>query len=768
MPDALSRPLRASRALAVRQDAASGRPATLDEETRSVEVVASTEEPVLVMDWETWQPVREVLLMSGCRLPQAGRLVLLDAHSRCSVSNVLGSFRELRIERGADGAQLVGRMVFAGTPDVESAWRKVAEGHLTDVSIGYEVRAARELRAGEIFEADGRTFEGPLRVATDWALFELSLCPIGADPSAQVRQARSEKPPRNINRAGAAPGRKEKPMADTPHKRSLKERLRKLRALLGLRADQEPEEDKDKSESAREDATLVDDQGNPVDLEDMSDAELADAIDAVEALLAEAKDEADDAAEEMAPAGSDEARKRGKRARLLRALSAVGAMRGDRGLEALAERARITGIRNLARAHDLPQALEDEMINRGTTLERAQAEVSALLETRRGQGPGYHVSQGQDEGQKFRAAALDSLLMRCGCGRYGADPRAKDPQPADGADELRAYSLRELAREMLARSGGDARGDIMGVVGRALTTTDLPHLLVETSRRVLMDAFEVAPETWREWASTGSATDFKKTAAIGIEGDVKPLPLPEYGELQEGRLAENAEEYQIATYARKLVISRQAIINDDLNALQTVPRLYGEQTAELVGDVAYAALLDATLKMGDGKPLFNASHKNLFAGKGGTPTVENLGAVVTAMKLQKDSFGRTISIQPKVFLAPVSLETASEAFFNTQVNGAYVVGNQATPLANNPYGGTYFKRVYDRRLDDVDPATWYLLALRNTVTVYFLGGVESPYIESQTNFETDGFESKVRMDVGAKALRWVTMAKATPAAGKSK
>lgn len=761
MPDALSRPLRASRALAVRQDAASGRPSTLDEETRSVEVVASTEEPVWVMDWETWKPVREVLLMSGCQLPAAGRLVLLDAHSRCSVSNVLGSFRELRIERGAAGAQLVGRMIFAGTPDVEPAWRKVAEGHLTDVSIGYEVRAALELRAGEIFEADGRVFEGPLRVATDWALFELSLCPIGADPAAQVRRDA-----RTINRAGRRPGRKEKPMAEIPEKRSLKERLRKL---LGLRADPESGEDEDKTEGVREDAALVDADGKPVEPEDLTDEELAEVIDVVEEVLDKA--EAEEAArlgDDVEDAADAAARKRRKRALLVRALLAGRGARADRPLDALAERARITGIRTLARAHALPQTWEEDMISTGMPLERAQAEVSALLETRRGQGPGYHVSQGLDEGQRFRAAALDSLLMRCGCGRYGADPGATDARPASGADELRAYSLRELAREMLARSGGDARGDIMQVVGRALTTTDLPHLLIETSRRVLMDAFEVAPETWREWAATGSATDFKKTAAIGIEGDVKPLPLPEYGELREGRLAENAEEYQIATYARKLVVSRQAIINDDLGALQTVPRLYGEQTAELVGDVAYAALLDATLKMGDGKPLFDAAHKNIFAGKGGVPTVENLGAVVTAMKLQKDSFGRTISIQPKVFLAPVSLEVAAEAFFATQINGVYVVGSQAKPLANNPYGGTYFKRVYDRRLDDADPAAWYLLALRNTVTVYFLGGVESPYIESQTNFETDGFESKVRMDVGAKALRWVTMAKATPVASRSK
>lgn len=744
MPDDLARPMRASRALAVRQDAASGRPATLDEAARSVEVVASTEEPVWVMDWETWQPVREVLLMSGCNLPDAGRAVLLDAHSRCSVANVLGSFRDLRIERDPAGARLVGRMVFAATPDVEAAWQKVAAGHLTDVSIGYEVRACRNLREGETFAADGRVFEGPLRVATDWALLELSLCPIGADPAAQVRDAR------NIN-AGAHPGRKEKTMPESPAKRSLKDRLRQL---LGLRAEPE-KEDEAKDEAAREDAILVDDEGKPVDLEAMSEEDLKETADAVAAILDEI-----DAAEDAAKAEDLEGRKRRKRARALLVRAMLAQPKATGNQDALAERARITGIRNLAQAHDLPQELEEKMISEGTTLERAKDLVLGVLDGRRGTGPAFHVSQGRDEGQKFRAAALDSLLLRVGSARFGADPKKKDAQPEPGAEELRGLSLRELARDMLARAGGDTRGDAMQIVGRALTTTDLPHLLVETSRRVLMEAYDVAPETWREWANTGSATDFKKTAAIGIEGDVKPLPLPEYGELQEGRLAENAEEYQIKTFARKLVISRQAIINDDLNALASIPRLYGEQTAELVGDVAYAALLAAPT-MGDGKPLFDAAHKNVFAGKGGAPTVANLGAVVTGMKLQKDSFGRTITIQPKIFLAPVALEVAAESFFNTQVNGAFVVGSQASPLANNPYGGSYFKRVYDRRLDDAAAATWYLLALRNTVTVYFLGGVESPYIETQTNFETDGFESKVRMDVGAKALRWVTMAKAT-------
>ena len=215
------------------------------------------------------------------------------------------------------------------------------------------------------------------------------------------------------------------------------------------------------------------------------------------------------------------------------------------------------------------------------------------------------------------------------------------------------------------------------------------------------------------------------------------------------------------TFGRKLVISRQAIINDDLGALTDMPRMYGEACAALVGDVAYAALIDAALKIGDGKPLFDSAHHNLFTGKGGAPTVENLGAVVTGMELQQDSFGRVVTIQPRFFIAPIALKTTCESFFNTQITGGPVVGTQAQPLVHNPYGGDFFRRIYDRRLDLDAATTWYLAAARSTVKVFFLGGVQAPYIESRDNFDTDGFETKVRMDVGAKALRWITLAKAT-------
>ncbi|MBW1712757.1 MAG: hypothetical protein JRJ59_06385 [Deltaproteobacteria bacterium] len=73
-----------------------GGPATLDEETRSVEVVAATEQPVEVYDWNRGL-VREVLLMAALEGPPE-QVPLLDAHSRFATNDLLGSARGFRIE----------------------------------------------------------------------------------------------------------------------------------------------------------------------------------------------------------------------------------------------------------------------------------------------------------------------------------------------------------------------------------------------------------------------------------------------------------------------------------------------------------------------------------------------------------------------------------------------------------------------------------------------------------------------------------------------
>lgn len=723
-----------------------GRPLTLDESARSVEVVASTQAPVTVFDFEEWQPIREVLLMSGCQLPESGRVPLLDCHSREHAGDIVGSFDRIRVEDGPQGPQLVGRAVFSATPDGEAPFRKVVEGHLTDVSVGYDVIAYQRIRAGEVAVIEGVAYEGPLRVSTQWRLLELSCVPVGADSFAKMRSAINNLQP-------ARKGKKERVMSKESGQHERGKIAARLRALLGLRED--PEEQPAPEEEPRQ-AVVTDGSGTTVEPEQLDDAELDQLVDDLGALLDEAEAEQEGREDPQQPEdaqreGSDDknACRSAVLARLMASLTPGQRQRFGQQLE----RQRIRGIRELARSFQLSPDQEDKLVSSGMSLGRARKQVEDIVAQRQNFGPGYQVvSVGRTEKESFRAAVQDSLLLRCG---------TKLEKPAPGADELQGMTLREIAREMVIRSGQRAGGDIRTIVGRALTTTDMPQLLVETSRRTLMEAYEQAPETWRDWCETGTATDFKAGKALGLEGDVALKKIPEYGEYTDGRLAENAEEYRVETFGRKLVISRQAIINDDLGALADMPRMYGEACAALVGDVAYAALIDAALKMGDGKPLFDSAHHNLFTGKGGAPTVENLGAVVTGMELQQDSFGRVVTIQPRFFIAPIALKTTCESFFNTQITGGPVVGTQAQPLVHNPYGGDFFRRIYDRRLDLDAATTWYLAAARSTVKVFFLGGVQAPYIESRDNFDTDGFETKVRMDVGAKALRWITLAKAT-------
>ena len=161
-----------------------GAPASLDESGRSVEVIGATEAPVEVFDFERYAIVPEVLLMSGCEMPDSRQVPLLNTHMRFDgVGSVLGSFRSMRTE----GDQLVGRVHFSAVGEAEDAFQKLREGHLTDFSAGYRPVKSVWVPDGERAVVEGRSFEGPVKVTTRWRIKELSICPIGADELAKAR-----------------------------------------------------------------------------------------------------------------------------------------------------------------------------------------------------------------------------------------------------------------------------------------------------------------------------------------------------------------------------------------------------------------------------------------------------------------------------------------------------------------------------------------------------------------------------------------------------
>ena len=93
-----------------------GSPATLDEATRSVEIIGATEEPAEVMDYDRYEIVSEVLLMAGAEIPIEALVVgLADSFDAMTSSRTYRSAMPLEAVlaeiRRCSGTQFDSRLV---------------------------------------------------------------------------------------------------------------------------------------------------------------------------------------------------------------------------------------------------------------------------------------------------------------------------------------------------------------------------------------------------------------------------------------------------------------------------------------------------------------------------------------------------------------------------------------------------------------------------------------------------------------------------------
>jgi hypothetical protein len=149
--------------------------------------VLATEQPVEVFDWRMYEFWPEVLLIDG--MEPVDSVPLLDNHNRYSVTDVLGSVRNMVISQSGKYSSVDGDVFFSAASDVAAAEKKVSEGHITDGSVGYQYGADDVVYVGEdtSVKINGKEYKGPVKVVTRWWIMEFSLTPIGADTLAKVK-----------------------------------------------------------------------------------------------------------------------------------------------------------------------------------------------------------------------------------------------------------------------------------------------------------------------------------------------------------------------------------------------------------------------------------------------------------------------------------------------------------------------------------------------------------------------------------------------------
>ena len=382
--------------------------------------------------------------------------------------------------------------------------------------------------------------------------------------------------------------------------------------------------------------------------------------------------------------------------------------------------------------------------NHAITVEAAGQQLLAHLATGATPIAGNHVVTVEDESDKQRAAATQSLLARAGLVK------------AEGANPYRGFTLSELARASLTRAGMRSEGmDKTSFIGASFTHggSDFPLLLANVASKAMLKGYEEAAETFQLWTRAGSLPDFK----IGSRVDLNAFPslrkVAEGSEYKYASLSERGEQVVLATYGELFSITRQAVINDDMSAFTRVPRLMGRAAIRTVGDLVYA-LLTANPNMKDGVPLFHATHGNLMTASG--ITTASVDAMQSAMALQRQG-NAVLNIATKYLLVPRALKGIA----NVVRASEFDVGASKANTVPNAVRDT-FEVISDARLDATSPLTWYGAADGNssdTIEVNYLDGNDKPYLEQKGGWDVDGTDFKVRIDAGVAPLDFRTMAK---------
>lgn len=177
-------------------------PATFNADTRTVELVWSTGASVRRTDWRSGQPFLEVLAMTEeavdlTRLNNGAPL--LNTHGQYDLDDVIGVVERAWIINGEGRAQVR----FSAREEVQPILNDVRDGILRNVSVGYAV-------APEDWQDSRGADDMLVRTARRWTPFEISLVPIPADASAQVRAAGAASAAEGNN----APRREGESMAD--------------------------------------------------------------------------------------------------------------------------------------------------------------------------------------------------------------------------------------------------------------------------------------------------------------------------------------------------------------------------------------------------------------------------------------------------------------------------------------------------------------------------------------------------------------------------
>lgn len=630
-----------------------------------------------------------------------------------------------------------------GTTDCALEARKevLDDKTLRGVSVGYLVHEWVVLKDDSV--SYNNRIKGPGWIAVDWEALEASLTPIPADPDVGVNRSQKAPQPEQQERS-------------TMNEKQRREKILAMCRRAGILAFAQ---------------TLIDDKTSVDDAQTRIDAEVR----RLEDEGIEVTPETDDVPAAGAKRQAGDGKVLNLSAEAQREAAEVGR---QAGLDAVKE-ARKTGLQITALCRQAGcEDMADALIEEGVTLDVAKARIFDE-QTKRNKPVDAQVIR--DGRTSLARAICDGLHLRAGGTFSGKD----GDKPAPGADDFRGRSLMSIGEDLIRRAGLSVPSDIRAKVelmfrgppissedlkkfrasGETIShgTTDFPLILANTANKALLEGFRARRTTYQRFCKIGSLQDFKQASRLRLSESGELELVPEKGQYKENQFAERKENIQLATFGKLFTLSRQAVINDDLDAFTSVAMKHGDAAARKPNRLAIA-LLNSNPTLSDGVALFATGRGNLSANSAYALDTEahardGIANAVKRLRLmkaflensQKEIDEVELELEPAILLMPAT----AEFYGKIALGSATLPGATAGSGIINPFQGIA-EPIVEPALENEklngSSTAWYLFAdprLAPVIEVAFLQGDREPYMEEMDQTNVDGRVWKVRLDCAA-------------------
>jgi hypothetical protein len=322
----------------------------------------------------------------------------------------------------------------------------------------------------------------------------------------------------------------------------------------------------------------------------------------------------------------------------------------------------------------------------------------------------------------------------------------------------------ETKAEQNGWHGKRASRDVEGCIRAAFGSQSLPGIFSNLANKFLLAGFTEIKEEWRKIARIRNVRDFKEVTSYRMVENFEFLPIGPGGEIKYGSVSEESFTNRARPFGLNYSITREDIINDDLDAMSSLPQGMGRGAAKALVKGFWKTFLQ------DHNTFFTTDRGNYFAGTDSPLSLESLGKAYSLFLKQKDPNGDPLDVTPSIILVPPALDVLATTLMVSAESRSNTTGKEYGTA--NPFRSK-FEVVTSSYLDNsnignASTTGWYLAGAPTSypmMEVCFLNGQQSPTI-TQVNADPNytGIVMQGYFDFGVAKQDWRGIVKSKGAA----